>query len=82
MKRTPLTIFLIALLTVAPALSQHRRRARVTGSANATSSGRSNAPEGATARCRDGTYSYSKHRRGTCSHHGGVAEWLRSDIPN
>jgi hypothetical protein len=33
-------------------------------------------PPGATARCRDGTYSYSKHRRGTCSHHGGVAEWL------
>ncbi len=34
------------------------------------------APAGATARCRDGTYSYSKHRQGTCSHHGGVAEWL------
>jgi hypothetical protein len=28
-----------------------------------------------TARCRDGTYSYSAHRRGTCSHHGGVAQW-------
>ncbi len=35
------------------------------------------APPGATARCRDGTYSYSKHRSGTCSHHGGVAEWLK-----
>ncbi|WP_329299424.1 DUF3761 domain-containing protein [Streptomyces sp. NBC_00659] len=23
--------------------------------------------------CGDGTYSYSAHRRGTCSHHGGVA---------
>jgi Protein of unknown function (DUF3761) len=34
------------------------------------------APPGATARCRDGTYSYSQHRSGTCSHHGGVAEWL------
>jgi hypothetical protein len=33
-------------------------------------------PPGATARCRDGTYSYSQHRSGTCSHHGGVAEWL------
>jgi hypothetical protein len=30
---------------------------------------------GATARCRDGSLSYSAHRRGTCSHHGGVAEW-------
>lgn len=33
-------------------------------------------PSGATAICRDGTYSFSKHRRGTCSHHGGVAKWL------
>jgi type IV secretory pathway VirB6-like protein len=36
----------------------------------------SRAPAGATARCRDGTYSFSQHRRGTCSYHGGVAEWL------
>lgn len=33
-------------------------------------------PAGATAKCRDGTYSFSQHRSGTCSHHGGVAEWL------
>lgn len=33
-------------------------------------------PAGASARCRDGTYSFSQHNRGTCSHHGGVAEWL------
>ncbi|MBQ6486711.1 DUF3761 domain-containing protein [Candidatus Saccharibacteria bacterium] len=31
---------------------------------------------GATAICRDGTYSYSQSRRGTCSHHGGVKKWL------
>ncbi len=31
---------------------------------------------GATAICNDGTYSYSQNRRGTCSHHGGVAQWL------
>jgi len=36
-------------------------------------------PAGATARCRDGTYSFSRHRSGTCSHHGGVATWLTSD---
>jgi len=35
------------------------------------------APEGASALCRDGTYSFSENRRGTCSHHGGVAKWLR-----
>jgi len=33
-------------------------------------------PQGATAQCADGTYSFSQHRRGTCSHHGGVAKWL------
>jgi len=33
-------------------------------------------PLGATARCGDGTYSFSQHRRGTCSYHGGVAQWL------
>jgi hypothetical protein len=33
-------------------------------------------PKGATARCRDGSYSFSQSRRGTCSHHGGVAKWL------
>ena len=31
---------------------------------------------GASAHCQDGTYSFSKHRRGTCSWHGGVARWL------
>jgi len=34
-------------------------------------------PPGASARCRDGTYSFSRSRRGTCSHHGGVADWLQ-----
>lgn len=31
---------------------------------------------GATARCRDGTYSYSRHASGTCSGHGGVGTWI------
>ncbi len=34
------------------------------------------APKGATALCRDNTYSFSQHHRGTCSHHGGVAKWI------
>lgn len=33
-------------------------------------------PDGASAQCRDRTYSFSRSRRGTCSHHGGVARWL------
>jgi hypothetical protein len=35
------------------------------------------APQGATAQCRDGSYSFSQSRRGTCSHHGGVSNWFR-----
>jgi uncharacterized protein YraI len=38
--------------------------------------GTAGAPPGATALCRDGTYSFSQSRSGTCSHHGGVAKWL------
>lgn len=34
-------------------------------------------PAGATAQCSDGTYSFSQHHQGTCSHHGGVAHWLQ-----
>jgi Protein of unknown function (DUF3761) len=33
-------------------------------------------PPGATAECRDGDWSYSQHHSGTCSGHGGVAQWL------
>ncbi len=33
-------------------------------------------PTGATAKCKDGTYSKSKHHTGACSKHGGVADWL------
>lgn len=29
-----------------------------------------------TAKCRDGSLSYSAHRSGTCSRHGGVASWM------
>ena len=31
---------------------------------------------GATAKCKDGTYSHAQHHQGACSNHGGVAEWL------
>lgn len=30
---------------------------------------------GETAICRDGSHSFSKHHSGTCSGHGGVAQW-------
>ena len=31
---------------------------------------------GATAKCKDGTYSHSKNRTGSCSGHGGVAAFM------
>ena len=33
-------------------------------------------PSDITAACNDGTYSYSAHASGTCSHHGGVQTWV------
>lgn len=33
-------------------------------------------PAGASAKCRDGTYFFSRHRRGSCSRHSGVSNWL------
>ncbi|GFG84310.1 protein kinase domain-containing protein [Mycolicibacter algericus] len=33
-------------------------------------------PAGASAVCRDGTYSFSKRRSGSCSRHGGVERWV------
>ncbi|MCJ2097410.1 DUF3761 domain-containing protein [Methylobacterium sp. E-046] len=33
-------------------------------------------PADATARCRDGDWSFSQHRQGTCSHHRGVGCWV------
>jgi hypothetical protein len=34
------------------------------------------APNGASAKCGDGSYSFSQSHRGTCSHHNGVLAWL------
>jgi hypothetical protein len=53
------------------AAKRRYRRGRYRGPVRA-----SRAPIGASARCRDGTYSFSRNRRGTCSWHGGVAAWL------
>ena len=47
-------------------------RTTTTTSGNATSAG---GPNRATAKCRDGSMSFSAHRSGTCSRHGGVAQF-------
>jgi hypothetical protein len=57
--------------------STSRRSAGVKRSGKSGPVRASEVPEGATAECRDGTYSFSQNRRGTCSHHGGVKRWLR-----
>jgi len=34
-------------------------------------------PGNATAKCADGSFSFSQHHRGTCSRHGGVVSWYK-----
>lgn len=46
-------------------------------SSGGSSSGGSSSHGGATAKCNDGTLSYSAHHQGTCSHHDGVAVWYK-----
>jgi Protein of unknown function (DUF3761) len=59
----------------APAAAGAAKSSTATKSAPTASAGNTD-PTGATAKCKDGTYSKSAHRSGTCSSHGGVAEWL------
>jgi hypothetical protein len=57
--------------------SSSQKAGSSTGSGGDQPAGSANSnPAGATARCKDGTYSHSKSHSGTCSKHGGVAEWL------
>lgn len=75
--RILLVVFLSLLLLLSPAFGQkgYKNKAdrrvekpiRVKGK---------QVPAGATAQCRDGSFSFGQNRRGTCSHHGGVARWL------
>lgn len=57
--------------TVAPA-----PRPAATTAASSNSGGENNNPNGATAQCKDGTFSHAAHHQGACSRHGGVAKWL------
>jgi hypothetical protein len=47
-----------------------------TGSTAGSGGSVNNDATGATAKCKDGSYSHSKTHTGTCSKHGGVAEWM------
>ncbi len=61
-----------ATSTAAPPRPSPRRLSKSAPTAKAGNTD----PTGATAKCKDGTYSKSQHHSGTCSSHGGVAEWL------
>lgn len=58
-------------------LQSHRhyanRAGQIVHSPSKSNSGK--VPAGASAQCRDGSYSFSRSARGTCSHHGGVSTW-------
>src|SRR5881394_2098110 len=58
------------------ACSHHGGVQKGGASASAQEKSKPDASGKPTAKCKDGTMSYSKQHSGACSHHGGVAEWL------
>ena len=48
-------------------------RTRTTNTASRSANGDAT---GATAQCKDGSYSHAPHHSGACSHHGGVAKFF------
>jgi len=64
------------VISPAPELSNDNSYVNSAGNKVHSPAYSSSIPAGASARCGDGTYSFSQSRRGTCSHHGGVREWL------
>jgi hypothetical protein len=74
---TPVTNEVIAIGTKAPAPTcENGTYVNSAGNTVCSPYSSPSAPAGASAQCGDGTYSFSQSRRGTCSHHGGVAIWL------
>jgi hypothetical protein len=74
-KAKPATAATAPAPAAAPAAASAAKTSTATKSAP-TATASNTDPTGATAKCKDGTYSKSAHRSGTCSSHGGVAEWL------
>ena len=60
---------------VQPALSNDNYYTNTAGNTVHSPAYAQSIPSGASAKCGDGTYSFSQSRRGTCSRHGGVAIW-------
>jgi len=60
----------------APVLSNNSHYVNSSGIVVHSPARATSAPAGASAVCGDGSYSFSQHHQGTCSHHGGVSRWL------
>lgn len=66
-----------AATSTAPARSPVTTATKSSASKSTSKSTPANSdPNGASARCKDNTYSHAKTHRGACARHGGVAEWL------
>lgn len=48
-----------------------------TASPSPSASGSGSDAEGATAKCKDGTFSHAASHKGACARHGGVEEWMK-----
>jgi hypothetical protein len=59
----------------APPLTREQEPAAAASPASG-GKGKHSDPTGATAQCKDGSYSHATHRSHTCRRHGGVAKWL------
>ncbi len=70
------TVFIPTSAPVSNTGSEDKYYINVDGNKVKSPSYSDSVPSDATAQCRDGSYSYSQHRQGTCSGHGGVAQWL------
>ena len=66
----------VAAPAAAPAPASSAAASKAAPAAKSTATAGNTDPTGATAKCKDGTYSKSKQHKGACSHHGGVAEFL------
>lgn len=57
--------------------SDHVKSKPAVSTPAAAPAGNTSGAQGATARCKDGSYSHSQHHSGSCAGHGGVANWLQ-----
>lgn len=78
-------VFAVLLTIAAPPLAQARSSCHSNGGTYTNVDGnqipdpaclpKGKHVSGETAICRDGSHSFSQHHAGTCSGHGGVAQW-------